>query len=135
MSDGVTARPGPASEAVRAEFAERFDLLEEAGQVTRLARLLTEYVLTQIAENLGVELTEENAAPFVTHVAIALTRLNRGDQVVAHSAVVEDEIEDRVRETELVVSLLTECEEFLGRPVPRAEAAYVTVHLCAIVDE
>lgn len=135
MSERATTGLEPASGQIKEEFAERLDMLEEAGQITRLSRLLTEYVLSQIAGELGIAITEENAAPFVTHLAVALTRLHRGGPPVEHSAVVEEEVRDRVREGQLVRRLLTECERFLDRPVPAPEVAYVTVHLCSILDD
>ena len=119
---------------VAEEFAERFDMLEESGQVTNLARRLTEMALAALATDLDLALTEDNAAQFVTHMAIALTRINRGDPEITVSAVAVEEIADRKREREAVATVMSDCSRLLQRDVPDSEIAYMTVHLCGMVD-
>jgi transcriptional regulatory protein LevR len=117
------------------EFRERFDLLEETGQITPLARWLTEHVLAEIAQDLGVKLDEDNASQFVTHVGMALTRLQRGDGDVAASAVVTEALGGRARERQVVRWVMDECEQVLDRKVADAEVDFMTVHLCALLED
>lgn len=117
------------------EFAERLDMLEEAEQITTLARRLTELALADLSVSLGLRFTEDNASQFVTHLAIALARINRGEDAIAMSAVVADEIEGRDREVAAVSRVMRDCEKLLDRSIPESEVAYMTVHLCAMVDE
>jgi transcriptional regulatory protein LevR len=112
-------------------FEERFDMLEESGQITSLTRWLTENSLARIADELQLRLTEDNAAQFVTHLAIALNRLQRGE-AVEPSATVSDEIADYGREREVMRRVMDECQEVLDRAVPDAEVDYMTVHLAAL---
>lgn len=116
------------------EFADRLDMLEESEQVTKLARRLTELALTSLATTLGLRFTEDESAQFVTHLAIALTRINRGDAPVELSLVAEEEIADRTREREAVARVIQDCARLLEREVPASEISYMTVHLCSIVD-
>lgn len=116
------------------EFRDRLDMLEESGQVTNLARRLTEMSMAQLSEELQLTLTEANAAPFVTHFAIALTRINRGDPEIAGSAVAEGEIADRHRERDAVSHVMRDCSRLLQREIPPNEIAYMTAHLCVMVD-
>jgi len=118
-----------------AEFTERLDLLEESGQVTNLARRLTLMCLTDLTTTLDLELTEDNAAQFVTHLAIALTRINRGDPEIAMSAVAAEEIADRTREHDAVTAVMRDASRLLQRDVPESEITYMTVHLCGLVDD
>ncbi|WP_169950463.1 PRD domain-containing protein [Microbispora sp. H11081] len=135
MADPGAVSETSLAEQISAEFAERLDLLEEARQITPLARRLTELAIAEIADELAVTFTEENAAPFVTHLAVALTRLNRFEREAAPSAVVDEEIRDRTREREVIQRVMEECEKLLDREVPESEIAYMTVHLCAILDD
>lgn len=130
---GATADPAIHAQ-VAEEFAERLDMLEESGQVTKLARRLTELALTDLASTLGLQFTEDDSAQFVTHLAIALTRINRGDAPVDVSAVVDEELVDRDRERAAMARVMTDCARLLEREVPATEISYMTVHLCAIVD-
>jgi hypothetical protein len=116
------------------EFRERLDMLEESEQVTNLARRLTEMSVAQLSDELQLILTEDNAAPFVTHLAIALTRINRGDPEIAASAVAEEEIADRQRERDAVNRVMHDCSRLLQREISMSEISYMTVHLCVMVD-
>lgn len=130
ISEVVTA-----SAQLDAEFAERLDLLQDSGQITPLARRLTEFVLAEIAVELNVRFTEANASPFVSHLAVALTRINRGETGVAPSSVVEEEIRGRTKERAIMSRLVSECERLLDREIPESEVSYMTVHLCAILED
>jgi transcriptional antiterminator len=123
------------AETLNTEFTDRLDMLQEAGQITPLARRLTELVLVELAEEFGLVFTEENAAMFVTHLAVALTRLNRREMEAPPSSLVDDEIRSRTREREVMRRVMSECEKLLDREVPESEIAYMTVHLCAILDD
>jgi hypothetical protein len=125
---------GERASQIQAEFEARFDLLQESGQATPAARRLTVDTLDQLSQQTGIIFTEANAAPFATHLVIAFTRLSRGE-FEEPSAVVADEIRGRVAERRLVDRLMRECSSELGRDVPAGEVDYMTVHLCAILDE
>jgi transcriptional regulatory protein LevR len=120
---------------ISAEFRERFDLLEEGGQITSLARWLTEHALAEIAQDLGLKLDEERASQFVTHVGMALTRLQRGDGEVTVSSVVTEAVGDYARERQVVRWVMDECEQLLDRKVPDVEVDFMTVHLCALLED
>lgn len=134
MTEHVTTEAAIHAQVVE-EFADRLDMLEESEQVTKLARRLTEMALTDLATTLHLRFTEEESAQFVTHLAIALTRINRGDAPVELSAVVEEEIAGRTRERDAMARVIRDCARVLEREVPESEISYMTVHLCAISDE
>jgi transcriptional regulatory protein LevR len=116
-------------------FDERLELLVETGQITPTARELTEHVVAEVEAGLGVRLDEDNGAPFVTHLAVALSRVERGEEELLVSEAVNDEIRDFPREYELMQRLLEQCGSRLGRPIPAPEVAFLTAHACALVEE
>jgi transcriptional regulatory protein LevR len=121
-------------QAVSTEFRERFDMFEEAGQITSLSRWLTENALARIAHEFGLVLTEDNASQFVTHFAMALSRLQRGEFAEA-SAVVADELSEHERERDVIRKVVEEIEQVLDREVPDSEIDYMTVHLCVLLED
>jgi hypothetical protein len=131
MSEG---RSDDRADVIASEFRARFDLLEQSGQVTPAARSLTVATLDRLADETGISFTEANAAPFATHMIMAFTRLARGE-FEEPSAVVADELASRGAERELVERLMQDCSRELGHEVPAGEVDYMTVHLCAILDE
>jgi hypothetical protein len=122
-------------EEISATFADRLDMLEESGQISPLARWLTEHSLARLAEHFGLTLTEDNAAQFVTHLAMALGRLQRGEPEVLASDVVAEEVAQFPREREAMRAIMDESEGVLDRGVPDSEVDYMTVHLCALLLE
>jgi transcriptional regulatory protein LevR len=114
------------------EFAERMDVLEASGQVTADARRLTEEVIAEIEREFAVHLDEDSGAQLVTHLAMALSRVDRGDPQMTALAVVTDELADCPREHEFSRRVLGRCGEQLGRAVPEGEIAYLAVHLCVL---
>ncbi|MCW2736851.1 PRD domain-containing protein [Nocardioides sp.] len=122
--------PAPTVEAM---FQERLDLLEEAHQITPLARRLTEFMVAELAVQFELELDEESGALMVTHLAMALTRLNRGEVAAPVSESLERELAGRVDERDAVARLMQEASEVLGREVPETEILYMTLHLTSLV--
>lgn len=135
MSSHETGSAAFVPPSIEAEFGERFDMLEVSNQITPLARRLCGLVLAQVSEQLDVEFTESNAAPLVTHLAMALTRLNRGEAGIEWSEAVEEGIQGRDRERAVMDRAMRECGRVLDRAIPPAEVSYMTVHLISIMDE
>lgn len=115
-----------------AAFAARLDLLERAGEITPTARRLTDEVVDEIAREFGLDLDEEYGAQLVTHLAMALGRLDRGEPEATALAVVEEELAECRREHDFARRVLERCGAELGRSVPEGEVAYLAVHLCAL---
>jgi transcriptional regulatory protein LevR len=113
-------------------FAQRLDLLEASGQVTTDARRLTDEVVAEIEREFAVQLDEETGAQLVTHLAMALSRVDRGDPQASALAVVTDELAECPQEHEFSRRVLGRCGEQLGRDVPEGEIAYLAVHLCVL---
>lgn len=132
---GATPQHDTTSADVRETFRERLDLLESSGVASTLARTLAETALLEITDEFALELTEENAAPFVTHLVVALTRLQRGEPEAQASDAVDAEIAGRVHERTVVGRIMHGFENELGRSVPDSEISYITVHLCALLEE
>jgi transcriptional regulatory protein LevR len=120
---------------VAEEFRDRLDMLEDSGQTTKLARWMTESTLARIGQEFRLTLTEANAAQFTTHLAMAFGRLQRGEAEPPLSAALQDEVREHAREREVVRRILGECESLLQREVPDSELDYVTVHLCALMED
>jgi transcriptional regulatory protein LevR len=116
----------------RPRLGDRLDLLERANQVTPLARALTDEAIARIEREFEVVLDEANAAQLVTHLAVALSRLDRDEALTETPAVVGDELAEYPRELAFVRELLADLGTQVGRRVPDAEVSYLTLHLCAL---
>jgi hypothetical protein len=117
----------------QAAFTARLDLLEGSGQVSPAARAATLGVVAAAERAFAVELSEDNGALLVTHLAMALTRAERGEE---HPGEPPPEVVDEVRRREVewrfVADQLASCAVAVRAPIPDAEQVFVTAHLCAV---
>lgn len=131
---GSASSTGRRSRAASSSFAERFDVLQESGQLAAEVRPSVESFLDELAAALDLAVDEDHAAQFATHVALAFTRMHSGGEEVEPSAVVAEEVAGRQREHEFVTKGLTARADVLGGKVGQGEIDYLTVHICALVD-
>ncbi|MGI8824076.1 MAG: PRD domain-containing protein [Chloroflexota bacterium] len=115
-----------------ATFDARLSLLEETGQITSLARSLAEDMVERIEQVFSLQLNEANGAQFVTHVAMALSRLDRREEEAFASAVVDDELSECGQQLEFMRRVAQEYASELGREIPGSEISYMAIHLCAL---
>ena len=118
----------------RDAFTGRFDLLESSDQITPSARQLTLDFVAAAEAEFGVALDEDNAAMLVTHLAIALTRTERGAPATdAPPAGLAAEIRMHERERAFVHERLDAAGGALGAALPEAEEVFITAHLCTVL--
>ncbi len=115
-------------------FDRRLDLLETSGQVSPQARRLTIELVEGVEREFRLRLDEDNGAMLVTHLAMSLTRLERGLVESEVPALVREEIEEHDRELVFMRSALAACGDALGRPIPQAEVLFMTAHLYVVLQ-
>jgi hypothetical protein len=109
----------------------RLAFLADAGVITATARDLTEASIREISARL-LPLDAEDGASLVTHIAMALTRVERGEPEPELPQIAADELVDRPEERALAHDLAVTWEASLGRPIPDSEVSYVAIHLAAL---
>ena len=80
----------------------------------------------------GLELGEENAAMFVTHLAMALARIRRGEEVEGLDEAALAELAEMPAYRELP-ALYQGLERRLRIVIPETEQNYITLHACVLV--
>lgn len=114
-------------------LGQRLELLERSGQITASARWLTEQIISRVEEEFGVTVDETNAAQFVTHLAMAIARVERGDDEMPIPAGVEEEIRPFQRERDFMKRVVENSME-VAIVLPDAEVSYMTAHLRALIE-
>jgi hypothetical protein len=134
LSEGETVGDTAATmtQRVRDGHAGRLDLLEAHGQIEPAARRATEEFVGSLAARFHIVPESEGAAMFVTHVAIAFTRLSRGEPAPSVPDVLAEELSSKTEETEAVEATAREMESAIGGRLPAAELVYITAHVCAL---
>ena len=111
----------------------RLDLLESSGTTTATA--------TRLARRFHRTVAEQFAAPedalverLITHIAMALTRVERGEPEADLPEVAAAELDSRVAERKLAAGYCDQWEAELGRSIPQSERDYLAVYLAALSD-
>jgi hypothetical protein len=115
-------------------YTARLDLLESSGVVTPAARSLTESAVRRIFERYpGAD--PEALDRLVTHVAMALTRVDRNEPEVTFPDEIAPELADRHEERALATDLTDSWAAALGRSIPDGERTFLIVHLAVLADQ
>jgi transcriptional regulatory protein LevR len=108
---------------------ERLDILVESGQITADIRQHVRSVVEDLGQRYQVQLDEDNAGAFVTHLALACVRVARGEAITEVPGSIEEIIR---RHSDLFEQAKT---LFPGAPadLPKAEAGFITMYLCFLL--
>jgi hypothetical protein len=113
-----------------ANLKERIDLLHQTNQIDDYVYGQLPVLLKRVEDYLQITLSEENAGPFVSHLAIALQRILQKTPVL--------EVSDELKAlTEKYPDYYQFAADILALPgtesvTCNAEASFVTLYLCLL---
>ena len=91
-------------------------------------------IQNMLMTNYGIQLTEENAAPFVTHIALAFERLNKNEEISPIDDFIFEEIkasEDYAHASEIADCI---CKmDTVAKALPESEKACIIIHLINVL--
>ncbi len=116
--------------------------LEEFNQ--RLQILLDQEVITNESHDVALKTFErfidltnktdiDHAELLFTHLPLALTRLETGDEVEAPTAAIMREVEES-EHFQLAKEQVTSIEKLWGKPLPQAEKEYLYMHYTTVLN-
>jgi len=113
---------------------DRLALLEASGVVTARAAALTLQATERVERTFGISLDEDAWEMGSTHLAMALSRVERGQEQPAVDLESLGEIESRTEELELARTLVAHFNEVLGREIDPGETYLIAAHLAIARD-
>jgi len=113
-------------------FRERLDLLEASGQLTHSVREVTEALLGELNRRFG-PLDDDNAGMLVSHLALSLERLQRGE-LLEPDPLVQSEAIRYPRELAEAAELARLAERLGAGPLPAGEVSFLAIHLRALKE-
>ena len=111
---------------------QRLDLLLTAGQINQTIKEAVVDFALAVEEKFKLQLNEENAVMLITHLAMALARILRGEEVEGLAEEALDELRNKKAFQEMP-ALYLELEKKLTFTIPEAEKNYITLHTCVLV--
>ncbi|SIR04806.1 PRD domain-containing protein [Alkalispirochaeta americana] len=112
----------------------RLGLLEQSGQMSSKVKENIEAIRTFFIDDAGIELIEENGSRFITHVVMALGRIEREEPVEA----LDDEAFEEFKESDVFEKATDMTDRLVGIlsfDIPESEIKYFIINICLILDE
>lgn len=113
-------------------FRDRFQLMEESGQLSAPVRALTEELLRKVEREIGIELTEESGGMAATHLALALERIARREPLEAIPEDIVAEGRQCIDEWRLAEAISREAARVLDEGLPDGELGFLAIHFRAV---
>ena len=116
------------------EIKQRLDILKMSGQLSEEMYYKVMEIIDMFNENHRITIQEENGAMLITHLCIALQRIEKEVSV----NIIESEIFAEVEENRFYKqssSILEKMEEILGFTMPAEEVGYMLMHLCVLLEK
>lgn len=111
----------------------RLNLLVDSGEIDEGIRTAVIDFIKNIESSYSIEIIEDNGAMLVSHLAMALGRIKRGEEIES----IDEEIFKEVKETETYKELdrfYLILEKSLDIQIPQTEKDYIALHLCALIQ-
>jgi transcriptional regulatory protein LevR len=118
---------------MNASLKERVDLLHDTNQISDEIYHLLPRLFEKVENMLKVELSEENAGSFASHLSVSLQRISEGNPVTEISGELETVIEQNPEYYQFANDLLLANNQ--KGAVIDAEAAFITLYFCLITGK
>ncbi|MFW6266561.1 MAG: PRD domain-containing protein [Halanaerobiales bacterium] len=116
------------------DIKNRLKILYEGDQIDKEIKEVVNKSLKMLETEYDLQLTEDNAAKFVTHLAMALMRIKNGEEVEGLNEVALQEVkQEEGYDFSLEFSKFIEDE--VGLDIPGSEKGYIALHICNLINQ
>jgi transcriptional regulatory protein LevR len=115
------------------ELDGRLGILLEGKVISAEAAALVRRVVSRLRDRWGIILTEQNGGCMITHLAMALARIERGEEIAAPEGdlLVEFRNMDCFPRALEIVADVSACTPM---KLPAAEGDYLVIYVCLLLD-
>lgn len=111
---------------------ERLDILRGAGEISSDIKDTVIEFAQSFEKKYSMAMTEENASMLITHIAMALARIKRGEDINEMDEAALDEISQSKICNELP-AFYQIMEEKLHIKLPKSEKGFIALHACTLL--
>ena len=112
----------------------RLDILKEAGQLSEENYINIFKIIEIVEKEYKTHLTEENASMFVTHMVMALSRIEKDEEVnPMEDFLIEEIVKNEHYERAGVI--IKKIEEVIEETLPDNEVPFIEMHLCTLLSK
>jgi len=113
---------------------QRLELLEQAKEIDSDIRNTVIEIASKFESKYSLKMTEDNSAMLITHLAMALSRIKKGEIVEEMDGLALDEI----KQCEIYDDLpefYADIEKRLNIALPQSEKDFIALHACTLVGK
>ena len=115
-------------------FDERLGILRNGNVISSMVEASVRNVISRLQERWQLSITEENGGRMVTHLAMALMRIDRGEDIAAPADDVLAEFCE-LPVFEKSVEIVDDLIAWTPMTLPKAEKDYMIVNICLLLDK
>jgi len=115
------------------DFDERLKILRSGEVISSEVETLVRRVISRFSERWNIKLTEESGGRMVTHLAMALMRIERQEEIVAPEADLLEEFRS-LSVFSKSLEVVEDLADWVPMELPKAEKDYMVVNVCLILD-
>ena len=114
-------------------FDQRLRILRDGNVISPEVEAKVRRVITRFKEHWHIELTEENGSRMITHLAMALMRIEKGEEIQSPDFDILEEFREHAV-FPLSQKILEDLISFTPMKLPDSEKNYIIVNICVILD-
>lgn len=111
----------------------RLNILKNAGQISEENYEKIILIIKHFKEEIGIELTEENGAMFITHLSSALSRIEKNELVNKIDDCIFNEVKNDINYIK-TVEIVKTIEKLIGI-FPNEERDFIEMHICTLLNK
>ena len=115
------------------DLDNRIGLLRSSGVISEAAERKARLFCSLLLEEYGIALTEENAAACVTHLCMALKRMETDEDIAPMDAMVREDLKD-AEEYDAAVRIAEHALHAVG-PLMPGERDYLILHMVMVLSK
>lgn len=110
----------------------RLGILRDAGEITDEIYSAIREFIEDFEKKYKVNMTEDNASMFITHMAMALARIKKGEAVNPMDEILLEDIKGNDVYDELP-EFYEKIESKLNIEIPESEKGFIALHACSLL--
>lgn len=111
----------------------RLNILLENNVITKEVYNRLKEIINQLKDKFNIEITEENGGMFITHLSMALKRMEDGEIINKIDRTIFKEIKNDIN-YEKSKEIVNNLEELIGK-LPIEEIEFIEMHICTLLNK
>lgn len=114
-------------------LTQRLDILMGAGEINQDINTAVKQFAKNLEEKYSLTMTEENSSMLITHLAMALARIVKGEEINKMEEFLLNEVKQNKVYGELP-EFYEKIQQTLEIEIPESEKGFIALHVCTLIS-